>query len=268
MCSVGLIPQRLPFTASNTAIRVFRHALSLDERRAKFKANHYQRPSEWERRQGTHAGDMPRPASRAARALKRAARERSRERSRAKEGGRAMSPGRLVTAIKAVTGRRGSKDGGSPSPVKAVATVVETESPTGETKGTIVAAVEDEATQATVALEKDVAAGAEMAEELAKAATKVVEQAADAAVDAADVVEKTADAAKEAGVKLWSGARKLMKKNRKRMTEEEVKFDETAIDGVHETDVKEVWFAGCHAGECSIPQCARARRSIDPDITR
>ena len=84
------------------------------------------------------------------------------------------------------------------------------------------------------------------------------------------MVEKTADAAKEAGVKLWSGARKLVKKNRKRMTEEEVKFDETAIDGVHETDVKEVWFAGCHAGKCCIPQCARALalRSIDPDITR
>ena len=47
-----MIPHRLPFTASNTAIRVFRHALSLDERRAKFKANHYNRPSEWEQQQG------------------------------------------------------------------------------------------------------------------------------------------------------------------------------------------------------------------------
>ncbi|KAM5539909.1 hypothetical protein V8D89_006412 [Ganoderma adspersum] len=40
VCSVGLIPRRLPFTASNKAIRVFRHALSLDERRAKFEVNH------------------------------------------------------------------------------------------------------------------------------------------------------------------------------------------------------------------------------------
>jgi uncharacterized protein (DUF2235 family) len=41
VCSVGIVPRTLPFTASNTSIRHFRHALSLDERRAKFKANHY-----------------------------------------------------------------------------------------------------------------------------------------------------------------------------------------------------------------------------------
>ena len=38
--SVGLIPKQLPFTASNNGIiRTFRHAISLDERRAKFKPN-------------------------------------------------------------------------------------------------------------------------------------------------------------------------------------------------------------------------------------
>lgn len=37
--SVGLIPRRLPFTMENSGIRVYRHAVSLDERRAKFKAN-------------------------------------------------------------------------------------------------------------------------------------------------------------------------------------------------------------------------------------
>jgi uncharacterized protein (DUF2235 family) len=42
--SVGLFPRRLPFTASNTAVRTFRHAVSLDERRAKFKANLWNRP--------------------------------------------------------------------------------------------------------------------------------------------------------------------------------------------------------------------------------
>jgi uncharacterized protein (DUF2235 family) len=35
----------LPFTASNTIVRTFRHAVSLDERRAKFKANLWNRPS-------------------------------------------------------------------------------------------------------------------------------------------------------------------------------------------------------------------------------
>ncbi|KAF8878551.1 hypothetical protein BD779DRAFT_1447630 [Infundibulicybe gibba] len=42
--SVGLIPKRLPFTSSNQSVRTFRHALALDERRAKFKANHWNRP--------------------------------------------------------------------------------------------------------------------------------------------------------------------------------------------------------------------------------
>ncbi|KAF8662081.1 hypothetical protein AX16_001191 [Volvariella volvacea WC 439] len=43
--SVGLIPRRLPFTTSNTIVRTFRHAVSLDERRAKFKANLWNRPN-------------------------------------------------------------------------------------------------------------------------------------------------------------------------------------------------------------------------------
>ena len=37
--SVGLFPQRLPLTIANNSILVYRHAASLDERRAKFKAN-------------------------------------------------------------------------------------------------------------------------------------------------------------------------------------------------------------------------------------
>ncbi len=42
---MGLMPKRLPFTTSNTILRTFRHAVSLDERRAKFKANLWNRPS-------------------------------------------------------------------------------------------------------------------------------------------------------------------------------------------------------------------------------
>jgi uncharacterized protein (DUF2235 family) len=44
--SVGIIPHRLPFTASNTIVRTFRHAVALDERRSKFKANLWNRPNE------------------------------------------------------------------------------------------------------------------------------------------------------------------------------------------------------------------------------
>ncbi|KAK7062837.1 hypothetical protein VNI00_000332 [Paramarasmius palmivorus] len=51
--SVGLVPRTLPFTTSNTILRTFRHAVSLDERRAKFKANLWNRPTAREAALGT-----------------------------------------------------------------------------------------------------------------------------------------------------------------------------------------------------------------------
>ncbi|KAJ7094734.1 hypothetical protein B0H15DRAFT_938288 [Mycena belliarum] len=47
--SVGLIPRRLPFTTSNMIVRTFRHAVALDERRAKFKVNLWNRSNEKEK---------------------------------------------------------------------------------------------------------------------------------------------------------------------------------------------------------------------------
>jgi uncharacterized protein (DUF2235 family) len=57
--SVGLVPRTLPFTSSNTAIRYFRHAISLDEHRAKFTANYYHLTPPEDLR-GTKPGEMPR----------------------------------------------------------------------------------------------------------------------------------------------------------------------------------------------------------------
>lgn len=59
--SVGLIPKRLPFTTSNTLVKTFRHAVSLDERRAKFKANLWNRPDADEEKLGQEE-PAPRPA--------------------------------------------------------------------------------------------------------------------------------------------------------------------------------------------------------------
>ena len=64
VCSVGLIPHTLPFTSANGAIKTFRHALSLDEHRAKFKANHYQWPTEEEMKRGVQPGEMPKAGQR------------------------------------------------------------------------------------------------------------------------------------------------------------------------------------------------------------
>ncbi|KAG8967983.1 hypothetical protein FRC05_001693 [Tulasnella sp. 425] len=43
--SVGIKGRHLPFTSSNTIIHTFRHALSLDERRAKFQPNPWHKPA-------------------------------------------------------------------------------------------------------------------------------------------------------------------------------------------------------------------------------
>lgn len=60
VASVGIIPRRLPFTTSNTIVRTFRHAVSLDEHRAKFKANLWHRPTEAEQKLGTTAASTRR----------------------------------------------------------------------------------------------------------------------------------------------------------------------------------------------------------------
>jgi uncharacterized protein (DUF2235 family) len=54
VASVGIVSRKLPFTTSNTIVRTFRHAVSLDERRAKFKANLWNRPNSVEQTLGFH----------------------------------------------------------------------------------------------------------------------------------------------------------------------------------------------------------------------
>lgn len=62
VASVGLIPRHLPFTKSNTAIKTFRHAISLDEHRAKFKPNTYQKVTAEEALRGDFvAPKLPEP---------------------------------------------------------------------------------------------------------------------------------------------------------------------------------------------------------------
>ncbi|RDX42985.1 hypothetical protein OH76DRAFT_1546730 [Lentinus brumalis] len=208
VCSVGLIPQRLPFTTSCTAIRTFRHALSLDERRAKFKANHYNRPNEWERRLGTHPGDMPKPRVR---------RASTHRKSRSQSPHKPMSPSRLFGLMKP----------------KQETTAVTTSVTTENAQDGVVAVVEH-------TVEKTVEG--------------VVEEAGKEAEVAVEAVEKTTEEVTQSGNKLWAQTRSrfdtlrtLMRKKGKRLTEEEEEFNKTEeIHGQGETDVKEVWFAGCH----------------------
>ncbi|OJA19273.1 hypothetical protein AZE42_04491 [Rhizopogon vesiculosus] len=58
--SVGVLPKRLPFTRANDNIRYFRHALSLDEHRVRFKPNLWARPTEEDKKLGIQRHQMPR----------------------------------------------------------------------------------------------------------------------------------------------------------------------------------------------------------------
>ncbi|KAH9897658.1 hypothetical protein C8Q73DRAFT_787913 [Cubamyces lactineus] len=212
VCSVGVIPHRLPFTASNTAIRTFRHALSLDERRAKFKANHYNHPTEWESKQGTHPGDMPRPRPRSSSSAKTAVNKLTK-----------AAKARLMNFSGATT-------------VTASTTAATTPD------GTVKAA----AATATVTTEKNIPSDADSMKLEATVTTTTAKASS----------TKSANRSP-----FWTNAwnkydtlRTLMRKKGKQLTEEEEEFDKTApIQG--ETDVKEVWFAGCHCdvGGGSVP---------------
>ncbi|KAL0575791.1 hypothetical protein V5O48_006189, partial [Marasmius crinis-equi] len=57
--SVGVIPKRLPFTTSNTHVKYFRHAIALDERRARFKPNLWRHQPKDQQHLGLPPGAMP-----------------------------------------------------------------------------------------------------------------------------------------------------------------------------------------------------------------
>ncbi|KAJ7214996.1 hypothetical protein GGX14DRAFT_609977 [Mycena pura] len=59
VCSVGFFPRRLPFTLSNTNVRYFRHAIALDEHRARFQPNFWSWPTPDELKLGVQPGEMP-----------------------------------------------------------------------------------------------------------------------------------------------------------------------------------------------------------------
>ncbi|TFK63447.1 hypothetical protein BDN72DRAFT_882100 [Pluteus cervinus] len=57
--SVGLTPKDLPFTTSNTVVKSFRHAISLDERSVKFKANLWHQSTDEQRNLGWSSRKAP-----------------------------------------------------------------------------------------------------------------------------------------------------------------------------------------------------------------
>ncbi|KAL5498608.1 hypothetical protein ACEPAH_1962 [Sanghuangporus vaninii] len=102
VASVGLLPTTLPFTKSNTAIKVFRHALSLDERRAKFRPSIYERITAEEARRGdfkvplnrlssvTRGRKMEKSAGRGTAELKKIKEENTESKSETTENGKVV----------------------------------------------------------------------------------------------------------------------------------------------------------------------------------
>ncbi|KAI9444606.1 hypothetical protein H4582DRAFT_2108483 [Lactarius indigo] len=99
VCSVGLIPHTLPFTHSNTAVRYFRHAISLDEHRAKFKANHWHLRHDHDHK-GTELGEMPRSNHR--HPHYHSSHHRSHDRDHKKNGGEDPEEGQWETDVREV----------------------------------------------------------------------------------------------------------------------------------------------------------------------
>ncbi|KAH9854309.1 hypothetical protein C2E23DRAFT_775632 [Lenzites betulinus] len=234
VCSVGVIPHRLPFTTSNTTIRTFRHALSLDERRSKFKANHYNHPTDWESQQGTHRGDMPRPS-------------RRRTGTRLAAGRKAIS--QVVKDVK--DGIRTVSGASVPS----VASTTSAPSPASEKTSHEISKTTTTMTTTTTTIK-------EKKEEYSDSET---DEHVEATVTATATTTNYATSESPRS-KLWTtalspfGTWRTMKRalKGKQLTEEERAFDKAEkVQG--ETDVKEVWFAGCHCdvGGGSVPDETR-----------
>ncbi|KAI0829012.1 hypothetical protein BC628DRAFT_1337562 [Trametes gibbosa] len=233
VCSVGVIPHRLPFTTSNTAIRTFRHALSLDERRAKFKANHYNHPTDWESQLGTHRGDMPRP-------------------SRRRAGIRLASKKAITQVVKDVKDGFRSVSG---SPALPTTTATPSAVPASEKTLNGIAKTTTTTTTTTTIKEKEKEKEEEDFDSEENVETTVTATASGNCASA-DTVHSKLWAAALGPFGTWRTLKRALKG--KQLTAEEKAFDQAEkVQG--ETDVKEVWFAGCHCdvGGGSVPDETR-----------
>lgn len=85
----------------------------------------------------------------------------------------------------------------------------------------------------------------------AQIAVEAVSKEAEAAVEALEnATGSAANAAGQASSRWWGTLRRLTRQKGKRLTDEEQEFNKEQAQVVQtETDVKEVWFAGCHCGK-------------------
>lgn len=230
VASVGVIRSKtLPFTTANTTIKTFRHALSLDEHRVKFRPNLYHRP----------------PA----------------EGTVAPQGHVVRQQPTGVPIPHAHKRGRPSQDsaisGLTSSPVKSSPTDMVPPSKAEDEEDTHSEVVEEEdmkkegcgeaetrhvrATSEGNERKKQRNMGSRVKERRSKfnrSEEKKIEKAERTALKDEQKLEK-----KKSRKKFFVGRNPIVP----RLTN----LNDPADDNVGETDVKEVWFAGCHSGTCA-----------------
>lgn len=232
VASVGLVPKNLPFTQSNTAIRTFRHALALDEHRVKFKPSLHRwlTPEEQKRKDSL----MPQAKSRKgtidlkAEVLKEKAEARKKERETGKS-----SKGQGNNAK--------AKRQGSPSKKKHWRVVSDTAVEKAEEELVL---LKTKSAEPTPVDDKD-------ASPLENARVTAVSEAAISRSSGS--LSRRRDALKKFASEFGHGGSPSEERVQKESpTDLKEKLEAQFLDRSQPTNVKEVWFAGCHCGKCAV----------------
>lgn len=286
VASVGLFPTFLPFTKSNTAIKTFRHALSLDEHRAKFKPSCYERITRGEaargdwrvpvRRLGKVAG-----AGAGAKGKKGSAKEReevaARGRSLTKKGSAVRDEAveetlkktltkttTMTTTTVTTTEEVQSQSQSSPKSASLPPGPSSSSSspPPWPTKAPTFGAPSSSPTPASTSKPRAESSGSGSGSGSASRTRRLLGSLRRSARGAHDTVHGLVDPAlKELGDMAMADRARSRSKSHSHSREKEDekeqlspdserdKLEQMYLDRSRKTDVKEVWFAGVHCGE-------------------
>ncbi|EJD05526.1 uncharacterized protein FOMMEDRAFT_103603 [Fomitiporia mediterranea MF3/22] len=220
VASVGLFPTTLPFTKSNTAIKVFRHALSLDEHRTKFKPSIYQKITEQE----AQRGDFVPPSNRRASTM-----TRGRRKDKRKE----------VIAVKEV-----KKEGTDPQEEREQKADVKTEPDDAASGGKVT-------THATKVIRTSTEGSRSESGSRSRAILGSIKRSARGVSEGIqEVVERVSLDRDRSKSKNGEDEKEDLSPDSERD-----QLEQMYLDRSRRTDVLEVWFAGCHCdvGGGSVP---------------
>lgn len=284
VASVGLFPTFLPFTKSNTAIKTFRHALSLDEHRAKFKPSCYERITRGEAARGDWRAPVRRlgkvaGAGAGAKGKKGSAKEReevaARGRSLTKKGSavrdeaveetlkKTLTKTTTMTTTTVTTTEEVQSQSQSQSSPKSASlppgpSSSSSSPPPRPTKAPTFGAPSSSPTPASTSKPRAESSGSGSGS--ASRTRRLLGSLRRSARGAHDTVHGLVEPAlKELGDMAMADRARSRSKSHSREKEDEKeqlspdserdKLEQMYLDRSRKTDVKEVWFAGVHCGE-------------------